>query len=63
MILTTDFKIKYDTPIEVNQKQFIAIKKECDGFICHQEKDGRYFIKVWDMRTCTDVRKLLKAYQ
>ena len=52
--------IKYDTPIEVNQKQFNICMSRHHG-ICAGRKDGdKYYIKVLFMRYAKEVAKDLK---
>lgn len=54
-------EIKYDTPIEVNQKQYNMCMSRYNG-ICAGRKDGdKYYIKVLFMKYAKDVEQdLLK---
>ena len=53
-------KIKYDTPIEVTKSQYNRLMTECDGVVAGQEKDGKFFIKVWLMKYKQMVLDILK---
>jgi len=53
-------EIKYDTPIEVTQKQYNICMSRHHG-ICAGRKDGnKYFIKVLFMKYADEVAEVLK---
>lgn len=52
-------KIKYNTPIEVTEKQYRALLKEADGIVAGQESNGKFFIKVWLMKYTKLVREII----
>lgn len=52
-------EIKYDTPIEVTQKQYNAIMQNCEGIVSGREESGKYYIKVWLTKYSNIVRKHL----
>ena len=43
-------EVLYDTPIEVNKTDYDILKVEFAQIIAHREENGRYWIKLWDMR-------------
>jgi hypothetical protein len=56
-------EIKYDTPIDVNQKQYNVCMSRHHG-ICAGRKDGdKYYIKVLFMKYAKDVEKDLLLNQ
>lgn len=42
-------KIEYDIPVEVNQKQYNAIRKDYGHVCAHREdrQNGKFYIKLW----------------
>jgi hypothetical protein len=44
-------KILYDTPVEINEKQYHAIRNEFGGVAPHRkdEETGKYYFKLWYM--------------
>jgi hypothetical protein len=54
-------KIKYDTPMEVSETHFRVLVRELPGVICHKEKDGKFYIKVWLMEYTKEIRKILNS--
>lgn len=57
-----DIEIKYDTPFEVNKKQYDQIMQLCGGAMCGRVEDDKYFIKVWIMSFVPAVKRQLKKY-
>lgn len=54
-------EIKVDTPIEVTQKQYRLIMFALAGVVAGREDDnGKFFIKVWDMRYADSIKEILK---
>ncbi len=53
--------IKYDTPIEVTDKQYQKLMTKFSGVVAGNEEGGKFFIKVWLMAYAGDVRKLLMS--
>jgi hypothetical protein len=51
-------EIKYDTPIEVNEKQYKKLMHECSGIVAGREENGKYYIKVWLMKYADYVRRV-----
>jgi len=49
----------YDVPFEVTQKQYLALMKECAGILAGQEKDGKYFVKIWLTKHTDFVKEIL----
>lgn len=43
-------EIKYDVPIEVTEKQYNILVRDCCGIIAHRKSDGKFYIKVWVMK-------------
>ncbi|WP_300571221.1 hypothetical protein [Flavobacterium sp.] len=43
-------EIKYDEPIEVNKKQYDAVRAKFSGMIAYSKIGDKYFIKVWVMQ-------------
>ena len=49
--------IKYDTPIEVNQRQYNICMNRHHGIYAGRTENGKYFIKVLFMKYVKDVKK------
>ena len=43
-------EIKYDQPIEVNKKQYDAVRTKFAGIVAYSKIGDKYFIKVWLMQ-------------
>jgi hypothetical protein len=50
-------EIKYDTPIEVNQKQYGICMKRHHGICAGRVDNGKYFIKVLFMKYAKEVKQ------
>ena len=55
-------EIKLDTPIEVTKQQHLLITTNFAGFVAHQEKEGKLFIKVWSKIIIPHVKYILEKY-
>lgn len=55
-----NIEIKYDTPIEVTEKQYKRLMNECSGIVAGRQEGGRFYIKVWAMRYVNYVRRIIK---
>jgi hypothetical protein len=55
-------KIIYDTPIEVNQKQYNVCMNTLSGIVAGRVLDGKYYIKVLLMRYKKSVQLILNTY-
>lgn len=53
-------EIKYDTPIEVTKEQYLTAEVNLRGVAAFQEKDGKYFVKLWHGGYKPALRKILK---
>jgi beta-lactamase class D len=54
-------KIKYDTPIEVTEKQCKRIRKKFGMLIAwRKDNDNKYWIKLWAMEYRDELVKELK---
>jgi hypothetical protein len=42
--------LRYDIPIEVTQEQYKHLNVKYAGAIAHREFQGKFYIKIWDMR-------------
>lgn len=51
-------EVKYDTPIEVTEKQFNETTRIFAGYIASRKEDGKYYIKLWSM----NAKSKLKFY-
>lgn len=52
--------IKYDVPIEVTKKQYDKLIKTFAGIIAHRkDKDGKYWIKLWNMKYKNELKHAL----
>lgn len=56
-------EIKYNTPIQVNQKQYNICMLTHHGICAGRTKNGKYFIKVLFMKYVKDVEKDLISNQ
>jgi hypothetical protein len=56
-------KIIYNTPIEVNQKQYNVCMNTLSGIVAGRVSDGKYYIKVLWMRYKKSVQQVLNNYQ
>jgi hypothetical protein len=50
-------EIKYNTPIEVNQKQYGICMSRHQGICAGRAENGKYFIKVLFMKFVKDVER------
>jgi hypothetical protein len=50
-------EIKYNTPIEVTEKQYRKLMTECAGIVAGRKENGKYYIKVWLMKYAGYVRR------
>jgi hypothetical protein len=55
-------KIIYNTPIEVNQKQYNVCMNTLSGIVAGRVSDGKYYIKVLWMRYKKSVQQTLNTY-
>ena len=53
-------EIKYNTPIEVNQKQYNICMSRHHGICAGRVENGKYFIKVLFMKYVNEVARDLK---
>jgi hypothetical protein len=53
-------EIKYNTPIEVNQKQYGICMSRHHGICAGRTENGKYYIKVLFMRYAKEVARDLK---
>jgi hypothetical protein len=60
---TTIMKIIYNTPIEVNQRQYNVCMNTLSGIVAGRISDGKYYIKVWLMGYKKSVQQVLNNYQ
>ena len=51
--------MKYDHPMQVTQKQYEDVIDQFSGMIAHRIANGKYYIKIWDMRFKHSIQKLL----
>lgn len=56
-------EIKYNTSIEVNQKQYGICMRKHHGICAGRAENGKYFIKVLFMKYAKDVEKDLISNQ
>lgn len=59
LLKTPTMVIKYDTPIEVTEKQYRNLMEECDGVVAGRIENGKYYIKVWLMKYVDQVNRML----
>lgn len=43
-------EVKYDTPIEVTEKQYTEITRLLAGCVASKKEGGKYYIKLWLMQ-------------
>lgn len=53
--------IRYNTPIEVSEKHYRILVKEFAGVLCHKEKEGKFYIKVWLMQYSKYIKQVLNS--
>ena len=51
--------IEYNQAIEVNEKQYNAVRRDFSGIICYMKKDDKFFIKVWIPKFIPFIEKTL----
>jgi len=56
-------EIKYNTPIEVNQKQYNICMSRHHGICFGRTENGKYYIKVMFMKYAKEVEKDLISNQ
>jgi len=56
-------KIIYNTPIEVNHKQYNVCMNTLSGIVAGRVSDGKYYVKVLFMRYKKKVQQVLNNYQ
>lgn len=55
-------EIKVDTPIEVTERQYRIIMTALAGVCAGREADdGKFYVKVWDMRYVDYVKQVLNS--
>lgn len=54
--------IEYNKPFEVTRSQYASIKIKFSGLIAHRydEKTGKFFIKLWNMKYKSYLLKFLE---
>lgn len=52
--------IEYDKPIEVTAWQYTDIVNRLGGLIAHRQVNGRFYVKLWEMKYKNHLLKLLK---
>lgn len=52
--------IKYDTPYEVNERQYKALWKDWSWIVAFRVEDGKYFIKLWRLKYKEHVLNVLR---
>jgi hypothetical protein len=53
-------KLIYNTPIEVNQKQYNFCMSKFNGICAGRQENGKYFIKILFMKYHKEVEQFLK---
>lgn len=53
--------MKYDTPIEVTQKQYFELEKYFGSVLARREDKGKYYIKVWSTMYNKEIKELLDS--
>jgi len=53
-------EIKYDTPIEVTEKQYYRIAFRLKQVVAYHVADGKYYINLWIMNFKDELIKKLK---
>jgi hypothetical protein len=56
-------EITYNTPIEVNKRQYQACMSNLSGIVAGRISDGKYYIKVFLMRYKKNVKQILNLYK
>lgn len=54
-------EIKYDTPIEVTEKQYNKIRSEFGGIVATTKEQGKFYIKVWVMKYAPYIQAILRS--
>lgn len=54
-------EIKFNTPIEVTEKQYRRIMSELKGVCAGKIEDGKYYVKVWLMSWSVNIKWILEA--
>ncbi len=52
--------IKYNTPIEVTEKQYRTAMNELSGCIAGKIVDGKFFVKLWVMAYLKELKQILQ---
>ncbi len=52
-------EIKYDEPIEVTKTQYHNAIKMLPMIVAHRISDGKYYIKLWNMRFKNELQHIL----
>lgn len=52
--------IKYDKPIEVTEKEYNKIMIDLKGSCAGQTKDGKFYVKCWDLSYKEDIQRILR---
>ena len=54
-------EILYDTPIEVTREQYEKLKVVFAEIVAHREENGKYWIKLWDVRFKKELEEYLNV--
>ncbi len=52
-------KVKYDTPIEVTEKQYKTSMNELSGVVAGKIEDGKFYLKLWIMTYSKELKQIL----
>jgi hypothetical protein len=56
-------EIKYDTPVEVNERQYNASMRLLSGIVAGRIENGKYYIKIWFMKYVPYLTQILNSLQ
>lgn len=52
-------ELKYDTPVEVTEKQYGQLMNKYSGAIAGRKEENKFYIKLWIMRYKPIIEELL----
>lgn len=54
-------ELKYNVPVEVTEKQYNAVMKDCSDICAGLKKEGKFFIRLWIVSCRKEIQRILKA--
>jgi len=52
-------ELKYNTPYQVNKKDYTLLSQIGEGILAHREQDGKYYVKLMSPNFKAHIQKVI----